>query len=654
MNVDIETYSSNDLKKGGVYKYVEAEDFEILLIAYSIDGGSVTTLDLPAINKGEGLNWAYETFIMALKDPNVKKYAFNANFERTCLAKYFERPMPAREWVCTMVDATRIGLPSSLKMCAEVLKVEEQKDSAGVSLINYFSKPCRPTKSNGGRLRNLPEHDAEKWEAFKQYCEQDVFVEMAIREKLNAFPVPKFEQALWTIDQEINDRGVLVDTDLMEGAVELDKVAKEQNMIRAKELTGLDNPNSPQQLQLWLEENDFPLSDLTKKTISTVLPQATGTVKEMLKVRQEMSKTSVKKYTKMQDMACDDGRVRGVFQFYGAGTGRWAGRGVQLQNLTKHYIDDNALDLARQLIREQDFETLDFAFKESYTNILSQLVRTTFIAKPGHEFAVSDFSAIEARIIAWYAGETWRLEVFNTHGKIYEASASQMFNIPIDKIDKTTVEGAALRQKGKVSELALGYQGGTGALKSMGAIEMGVPEDELQGLVDAWRNANPNIVNFWYSVQNAAVDTVRTRETNETHNLTFRMFKGFLMIDLPSGRSLAYLKPVLRKNRFGGDVIVFQGVDPKRKWGDIDTYGGKLVENIVQATARDVLAVSMIRLRKYGFETVMHIHDEIVVEVPEGQNQLADIEEIMSLPVDWAPGLPLDSDGFTSKFYMKD
>lgn len=660
LTLDIETYSSNDLKNGGVYKYVEADDFEILIIAYSIDEGAVTVLDLVEYTERmqEGdmtLDWAYETFMMALEDPNVKKKAWNANFERTCLAKYFGFEMPAREWSCDMVDATRIGLPASLGECAKVLGLDQQKDTAGTALINYFSKPCKPTKANGQRTRNYPEHDMAKWDDYKSYCGQDVNTELAIQKKLALFPVPKFEQALWTIDQEINDRGVLVDIPLMEGAVALDTIAKEKNLRAAKEITGLDNPNSPTQLLHWVNDNGFKLENMKAETIREAIPETVGIVKQALKIRQELSKTSVKKYTKMQDMACSDGRVRGVFQFYGAGTGRWAGRGVQLQNLTKHYISDTSLDIARQLIAAQDFDTLEMMFEESYTSLLSQLVRTCFIAKPGHEFAVSDFSAIEARVIAWYAGEKWRLEVFNTHGKIYEASAAQMFNIPITSIDKTTVEGAALRQKGKVAELALGYQGGKGALVSMGAIKMGVEEDELEGLVTAWRTANPNIVNFWYSVQRAAISTVKTGESNYSHGLTFRMHKGFLMIDLPSGRALSYCKPRIRQNSWGSDVIVFKGVNSTtRKWGDIDTYGGKLVENIVQATARDILATSLLRIRQAGYDTVMHIHDEIVVEVPENKGLLKDIEDLMSQPVKWAQGLPLGSDGFTSKFYMKD
>lgn len=650
LNVDIETYSSADITKTGAYKYAEADDFEILMIAFSIDNGPVSCIDMFDAAKPR-FHVAYETFKIALFDKNVKKYAFNANFERVCLAKHFREEMPPEEWNCTMVNATRIGLPASLDKCGEALKLDIQKDKTGKALINYFSKPCKPTKANGGRTRNLPEHAPEKWQQFIDYCIRDVEVEQLIAEKIRAFPVPKFEQKLWAIDQHINDRGVHLDEALMAGAVELDRISKEQLMDEAIQLTSLENPNSPTQLLKWLNAEGLEIPDLQKKTVTEWLKVATGKAKKMLELRLQMSKTSVKKYTKMHEMMCKDHRVRGVFQFYGAGTGRWAGRGVQLQNLTKHHISDDELDIARTAIKRQEYEWLDMLLDDSYQDLLSQLVRTTFTAKDGYEFAVSDFSAIEARVIAWYAGEKWRLQVFETHGKIYEASASQMFNVPIESIGK----GSPLRQKGKVSELALGYQGGAGALKAMGALDMGIDESELKGLVDSWRRANPNIVEFWYAVQEAAIQTVKTRQVNHTHGLKFYMFKGALMIELPSGRSLSYLKPKLRKNRWGSEVIVFKGQDSvNRKWTDIDTYGGKLVENIVQATARDLLAVSLVRLEKEGYEVVAHVHDEIIVEVPKGSRALADIEDIMSQPVKWAEGLSLDSDGFVSEFYMKD
>ena len=650
MNIDIETYSSTDLSKSGVYKYVEAEDFKILIIAYSIDGGPVSAIDMNALDR-EPYHADYETFKIALSDPKVKKYAFNANFERVCLAKHFNKPMPPEEWACTMVNATRIGLPSSLEKVGQVLHLQNQKDTAGKNLIRYFSVPCRPTKSNGGRTRNLPYHDPEKWQQFIDYCIRDVEVEMTIAEKIKDFPVPKLEQAYWSLDQRINDRGIKLSKVLMLGANELDRQSKEKLFKQAVQITGLENPNSPTQLLEWLNaEQGLDMPNLQKKTVQEYLNKATGKAKQMLEIRLQMSKTSVKKYNKMHDMMCADERVRGLFQFYGAGTGRWAGRGVQLQNLTKHYISDTELDIAREFIKDQAFDDLDLLLDIHPQDLLSQLVRTTFTAEDGYELAVSDFSAIEARVIAWYAKEQWRLDVFNTHGKIYEASASQMFNVPVESITK----GDPLRQKGKVSELALGYQGGPGALKAMGALEMGIEENELQGLVDSWRKANPNIVAFWKACQDAAINTVRSRKTHHTHGLRFYMKKGFLMIELPSGRSLAYPKAQLSENEWGGIVVQYMGLDLNRRWSVLKTYGGKLVENIVQATARDLLAISMLRIEKAGYKIVGHVHDEVIVEVPKNSDSLKEIEKLMSKPVEWAEGLNLNSDGFTSPFYMKD
>lgn len=650
MNIDIETYSSNDISKCGAYKYTEAEDFEILIIAYSIDGGPVSAIDMTKVDN-EPYHADYETFKIALFDPSVKKHAFNANFERTCLAKHFDKPMPPEEWVCTMVNATRIGLPASLDKVGEVLRLQEQKDKTGKNLIRYFSIPCKPTKVNGGCTRNLPQHDPEKWQQFIDYCIRDVEVEMNIANKIKDFPVTQEEQKFWSLDQHINDRGIKLSKPLMLGANELDKISKSELLKQATQITGLDNPNSPSQLLEWLnKEQGLDIPNLQKKTVQEYLNIATGKAKQMLEIRLRMSKTSVKKYNKMQFMMCSDERVRGLFQFYGAGTGRWASRGVQLQNLTKHYISDTELDIARDLIKQQAFEDLDLLLDVHPQDLLSQLVRTTFTAEDHYELAVSDFSAIEARVIAWYAKEQWRLDVFNTHGKIYEASASQMFGVPVESITK----GDPLRQKGKVSELALGYQGGAGALKAMGAIEMGIDESELQGLVDSWRKANPNIVEFWKGCQNAAIDTVKTHETHYTHGLRFYMKKGFLMIELPSGRSLAYPKARLSENSWGSPVVEFMGLDLNRKWSKLKTYGGKLVENIVQATARDLLAISMLRIEKAGYSIVGHVHDEVIVEVPENSNSLEKIETIMSQPVEWAKDLNLNSDGFTSPFYMKD
>lgn len=646
LSVDIETYSSADIRTTGAYKYAEAEDFEILIIAYSLDASPVKAIDMYDIDES-----LYKEFKLALLDNDITKYAFNANFERICLAKHFNEPMNPSEWVCTMVNATRIGLPASLDKVGEVLNLQDQKDKSGKNLINYFSKPCKPTKTNGGRTRNLPEHDTEKWQMFIDYCIRDVEVEMNVADKIKDFQVPTIEQRFWTVDQHINDRGIRLAEDLMLGANELDKISKAELLKQATLLTGLENPNSPTQLLAWFNtEQGIDIPNLQKKTVQEYVNKTTGKAKQMLEIRLQMSKTSVKKYNKMHDMMCSDKRVRGLFQFYGAGTGRWAGRGVQLQNLTKHYISDTELDIARELIKKQDFEGLSLLLDVHPQDLLSQLVRTTFTADEGNELAVSDFSAIEARVIAWYAGETWRLEVFDTHGKIYEASAAQMFNVPVDSITK----GDPLRQKGKVSELALGYQGGPGALKAMGALEMGLTEEELKPLVESWRAANPNIVNFWSACQNAAIETVKTRQEHQTHGLKFYIKKGFLMIELPSGRALAYPKAKLGQNSWGSDVVEFMGLDLNRRWSIQKTYGGKLVENIVQATARDLLAISLMRVEEAGFKTVGHVHDEIIVEIEEGSNGLEKIEELMSQPVSWADGLNLNSDGFTSPFYKKD
>ncbi|WP_439670235.1 DNA polymerase [Staphylococcus pseudintermedius] len=650
MNIDIETYSSNDILKCGVYKYVEAKDFEILIIAYSIDGGSVSAIDMTMLDDTE-FHASYETFKIALFDPNVKKHAFNANFERTCLAKHFDADMPPEEWSCTMVNATRLGLPSSLEKVGNALNLQNQKDRAGKNLIRYFSVPCKPTKVNGGRTRNLPQHDPVKWQQFIDYCIRDVEVEMSIATKTKDFPVTEEEQKYWNLDQRINDRGIKLSKELMLGANELDKMSKEDLLKQAIQITRLENPNSTSQLLKWLnEEQGLDIPNLQKKTVQEYLKRATGKAKQMLEVRLQISKTSVKKYNKMHDMMCVDERVRGLFQFYGASTGRWAGRGVQLQNLTKHYMSAVELDIARDFIKAQRFDNLSLLLATPPQDLLSQLVRTTFVAKDGYELAVSDFSAIEARVIAWYAKEQWRLDVFNTHGKIYEASAAQMFGVPIESITK----GDPLRQKGKVSELALGYQGGPGALKAMGALDMGINESELQGLVDSWRKANPNIVNFWKACQDAAINTVRSRKTHYTHGLRFYIKKGLLMIEIPSGRSLAYPKARISENDWGAPVVEYMGLDINRKWAKLKTYGGKLVENIVQATARDLLAVSMLRLDKAGFNIVGHVHDEVIIEIPQNSNGLAKIEKIMSNPVKWAEGLNLNSDGFTSPFYMKD
>lgn len=646
LNIDVETHSSYDLRKTGAYKYMESEDFEILIIAYSIDYGDVKSIDMYDIDQE-----LYKEFRGLLFDPEVTKYAFNAAFERAALAKHFDTTMPPSEWICSMVNSTRVGLPASLEMCAEVLGIDMQKDAKGKNLIKYFSMPCKPTKVNGRRTRNYPEHDPEKWQQFIDYCEQDVRVEMAITEEISNIDYPDSEQQLWTIDQHINDRGVHIDEALMLGAYELDEISKSDLMRQAKQLTGLANPNSTQQLLGWFEEQGLDIDNLRKATVDEYLQTATGKARKMLELRQQMSKTSVKKYDKMYHMACSDNRIKGMFQFYGAGTGRWAGRGVQMQNLTKHSMTDEELDIAREAIKQQDFDWLDLMLEYPYQDILSQLIRTTFTAEDGYTLAVSDFSAIEARVIAWFAGEQWRLDVFDTHGKIYEASAAQMFDVPIESIGK----GDPLRQKGKVAELALGYQGGAGALESMGALDMGLEQSEIKPLVDAWRAANPNIKKFWHNCQKAAIKAVNKGAVQTANGIKFYMQHGHLLVELPSGRALVYREAELNENSWGSTIVEFKGLNAVRKWDTIKTYGGKLVENIVQATARDALGVSMERLEKQGYKIVAHVHDELILEVPDdGHDHLKDIENIMSQPIDWAEGLNLDSDGFVSPFYMKD
>ena len=656
LNIDIETYCELDLRDVGVYRYAEHESFEILMLAYAVGDEPVKIIDFAsAAESPEEVKHHFRVvadFKHLLTTHQVIKTAHNASFERTCMAKWFSLSMPPQQWRCTMVDSTRIGLPAALGQVAEVLKLDEQKDKAGTALINYFSKPCKPTQANGGRTRNLPHHDPEKWQQFLDYCKQDVEVERKIRRKIDSFPVPQTEQDLWTLDQLINDRGVQLDLSLMEGAVACDIEAKEKAMARAVELTGLSNPNSPTQLMQWLSEQGAELPNMQKATIDAFLEEyKTGPVHEALKLRQELSKSSIKKYGKMQSMVCSDGRVRGLFQFYGASkTGRWAGRGVQVQNLTKNKMSLSRLTDARELIKQHDFDALDLLFSESQQDILSQLVRTCFVAKPGHKFIVSDFSAIEARVIAWFAGEQWRLRVFETHGKIYEASASQMFKVPIEEIGK----GSPLRQKGKVAELALGYQGGPGALKAMGALDMGLEEKELKPLVDAWRKANQNIVDFWYACNDAALTVVKDSLPVTTHGVTFRKDKGFLLIDLPSGRSLSYAKPHIVEGKFG-DAVAHFGLGDTKQWERVESYGGKWVENIVQAVARDLLAVSMKRLERAGYPIVMHVHDEAVLEVPDTEEDaLQIVEAMMGQPVSWAPGLPLEADGFETRFYKKD
>lgn len=648
--IDIETYSSIDLLKAGVYRYVEAEDFEILLFAYSYDDNPVEIIDLAS-----GFDEMPEQVLKDLTDPTILKTAYNANFERTAIAKYFNLELDPSQWRCTAVDASTVGLPGYLDGVAKALKLNIQKDAAGKNLIKFFSLPCKPTKANGQRTRNYPHHDQEKWQQFIDYCVRDVEVEKAIRQKIMPLldigsPNDIFEQKLWALDQRIVDRGVLIDRVLAENAVSTYETYTDKLVERAKHLTGLDNPNSTAQLGAWLSEQGVPLDNLQKDTVTQALAngELPGDVEEVLKIRQELSMSSVKKYTAMLAAICDDDRVRGILQFYGASrTGRWAGRIIQPQNLPRAYLPD--YDIARAALRTGDVDW----FEMLYGNVpyaLAAMIRTMITAPVGKILAVSDFSAIEARVIAWLAGEKWRLQVFQTHGKIYEASAAQMFNVSIESIDK----GSPLRQKGKVAELALGYQGGPGALIQMGALDMGLTEDELQPLVDAWRKANPKIKKLWYDVDNAAIEAVDTKGFVKFHTgISFYCKNGSLFIELPSGRRLVYANARLEPHhKFDKLVIAYDGINDKKQWGKLNTYGGKLVENIIQAIARDCLAVSMIRLEEAGYKIVMHVHDEVVIEADEGS--ISDIESIMAEPIDWAKGLPLEADGFETTFYKKD
>lgn len=646
LSIDIETYSSEDLSKSGVYKYAEAEDFEILLFAYAYDDGPVEIIDLAS---GETL--PHQVFL-DMRDPTVLKTAFNANFEITCMNRAFPGMQFPEQWECTMVKSAMLGLPMSLDGVAKALNLEQQKMAAGRALIRYFSMPCKPTKSNGMRTRNLPHHDPDKWALFKEYCKQDVETERAIRNKERWFTIPQKERELWLLDQRIIGTGVLIDRRMVENAIRMDDDHKEILTAEATELTGLDNPNSPAQLKEWLsEEIGEEVTSLTKTAIPELLDASDSEeVTRVLELRQEMSKTSTKKYQAMLDAVCADGRVRGLLQFYGASrTGRWAGRLVQVQNLPQNHLPD--LDLARETVIEGDRELVELLYG-NVPDTLSQLIRTAFVAPEGHRFIVADFSAIEARVTAWLAGEKWRLDVFASHGKIYEASASQMFKVPIDSIDK----GSPLRQKGKIAELALGYQGGVGALKTMGGERMGLSEPEMQEIVDSWRLANPNIVRLWYDIQEAAMAVIgNIGRTVEVRGCRFKWDKGLMWITLPSGRSLCYAAPGIGKNRFGGDSITYWGINQTtRKWEKQETYGGKLVENIVQAIARDCLAHSMLRLAEEGFKIVMHVHDEVVTEEPYDGKTVDEACRIMGEPISWAPGLLLRADGYETEYYKKD
>ncbi|RAK21115.1 DNA polymerase [Anoxybacillus vitaminiphilus] len=652
LNIDIETYSSVDIQKSGLYKYVQSPDFEILLFAYSVNGGETKVIDLA---QGEQIPM---DIITALGDPKVTKHAYNAAFEWYCLSKFFHTPL--EQWRCTMIHGLYCGYTAGLDATAKALGLpqEKQKMSIGSSLIKLFCTPTTPNKKNGGRTRTLPHHEPEKWDLFKEYCRQDVEVEKEIERRLSNFPVPHHEQKMWELDQFINVYGVKIDQQMVDGALYIDQLATTQLMEEAVSITGLDNPNSAQQVMKWLSGQGVNVDNLQKETVSKLIKETTGNVKRVLEIRQELAKTSVKKYQAMKEAVCEDGRVRGLLQFYGANrTGRWAGRLVQVQNLPRNYLE--TLSHARELVRQKKYEALKLIYG-NVPDTLSQLIRTAFVPSEGNIFVICDFSAIEARVIAWLAGEQWRLDVFNTHGKIYEASASQMFGVPIELIKKGNPE-YELRQKGKVAELALGYQGGSGALISMGALDMGLTEEELPDIVRRWRASNKRIVDLWYSLENAALSVMRTGQPAGVKGLILAresdIINGldFLTITLPSGRKLFYAKPFLAENEFGKEALYYYGLNQtSKKWERISTYGGKLVENVVQAISRDCLAESLKRLSLAGYQTVMHIHDEVVLEVPKEKADLDRIAAIMGAPIEWAPGLPLKAEGFISEFYRKD
>ena len=643
LSIDLETYSDQPLAKTGVYRYVESPDFEILLFAYSVDGGPVQQIDLAC---GEKIP---SEVLSALEDETVTKWAFNANFERICLSRFLDYPtgdyLEPDSWKCSMVWAAYMGLPLSLEGTGAVLGLEKQKLSEGKDLIKYFCQPCAPTKSNGQRTRNLPKHSLDKWLAFKRYNIRDVETEMSIQARLSKYPVPNSVWEEYHLDQEINDRGVGLDMELVRQAIQMDGRSRSELTQAMKELTSLDNPNSVQQMKQWLADNGVETDTLGKKAVAELLKTAPPQLQKVLTLRQQLAKSSVKKYQAMETAVCADGRARGMFQFYGANrTGRWAGRIIQMQNLPQNHLDD--LSEARGLVRAGNFDALETLY-EDVPDTLSQLIRTAFVPQENRKFIVADFSAIEARVIAWLAGEKWRQDVFAEGKDIYCASASQMFGVPVEKHG---VNGH-LRQKGKIAELALGYGGSVGALKAMGALEMGLSEDELPALVSAWRQANPKIVQFWWAVDRAVMDAVTRKTTTKTHGIVFSARNGMLFITLPSGRSLAYVKPKIGTNKFGGDCITYEGVGGTKKWERLDSYGPKFVENIVQATSRDILCYAMRTLRCCSI--VMHIHDEVVIEADRRMSLQAVCDQMGRTPP-WAKGLRLRADGYETDFYKKD
>ena len=623
--IDIETYSSIDITKCGVYAYTEAEDFEILIFAYAYDEEEVKLIDLAS---GEKLP---QSIMEDLTSTKVIKTAFNANFERICLSAHFKKEMPPQQWRCTAVKALQLGLPSSLEGVAKCLKLTEQKMAEGKALIKYFSMPCSSTKSNGFKNRNLPKDDKDKWQLFKSYCKQDVEVERNIRKLLGKYKITESEQELWCLDQKINDTGVRVHRELINHALACDFKYQEALKKEAITLMGIKNPKSAAQMKKWLiEAGGIDIETLSKESVENLLKEATNEkVKRVLQLRMELSKTSIKKYEAMNRALCKDNRIRGLFKFYGASrTGRWAGRLVQVQNLPQNKLEE--LHHARRLLKEGEYELLEMLF-ESVPEVLSQLIRTAFIPSEHSRFIVADFSAIEARVIAWLADERWRMEVFNSHGKIYEASAAQMFKVPLQSVTKDS----SYRKYGKVAELALGYQGGTGALVAMGALKMGVKEEELPKLIRSWRNSNSKIVVLWNDVERAAIKAVREGSlVTFQKGIEFSFEKGILFIKLPSGRRLSYVRPRLEKDkRFNKDMITYEGVQQgTKKWGRLSTYGGKLTENIVQAIARDCLALNMLRLHEAGYNIIMHIHDEVVLDVPYDFGSIEQVQYIMGTP----------------------
>ncbi len=650
LSIDIETYSEIDLVRSGVYSYTASPSFEILLFAYAFDDEEVKIID---IARGENIP---NEILEAIEDENIIKTAFNANFERVCLSRYLNKYLSAKSWRCTAVHGLTLGLPGSLEAVAEKLGLEKQKMKEGKALIKYFSLPCKGKDNNeqssfeyniGKVNRNYPDDSLEKWEIFKKYCIQDVELERAIRKKLERFPVIDKEHELYVLDQEINDRGISIDINLVNNAIKCDSYHKDKLLNEIKNITKLTNPNSVTQLKEWLSEKGVKVKSLSQDVIKKLVEKCDGDVKKVLELRLKLSKTSVKKYEAIKRAVTDDFRVRGLFQFYGASrTGRWAGRLVQVHNLPQNHLEN--IDLSRDLIKNGDLIEIEKKV-DNVKQVLSELIRSAFIPKSGHRFIIVDFSAIEARILAYIAREKWRIDVFKSHGKIYEASASKMFKVPIDDITKES----DLRQKGKISELALGYGGSVGALKAMGAIEMGIPEDELKELVNTWRTSNINIVKLWWDIHKTAINALKNREINTVSNIKIYYEGDIMFIILPSGRKLAYVKPRIEKNKYGGDSITYEGVSSSKKWERIETYGPKLVENIVQAIARDILAEAMLRLRDKGYKIVMHVHDEIVIEAKENEGSLEEVIDIMIESPSWAKDLTLRAEGFESKYYRK-